>query len=308
MDVARVGLECRGGGVLETVAGTQLNVKHAVAEGQTRRIVDEPCVAAVLDTVGDTLADPITGEHVAGEVPYLAGTEGETQHVHRHSAPHAAHVGIAGGAATSYFVGGYCRDDAVLGKVDIGHRHDAALSTLSKVTETQVNVVVEGRLQLRVTDDDVQRVALVGNRLQLGDAGLVSAHAIEKVEVASLGKLVAETRIGCYRPSPALLDVAGAVDEVLALGHGAVDTEAHVEVISLAHLTETDAKLLVVECVAEAVGQALVPFLAGNGAAGPNTSAIQVIDHLVARGIAVVAAIGEFQETCVLDVADGLGP
>ena len=308
VDVACIGLECRRGGVLETVTGTQLNVKDTIAECQARRIVDHPGVAAVLDTVGDTLGDTIAGEQVAGEIPHLAGTEGEAQHVHRHGAPDAADVGIAGVTATGLLIGGDGRDDAVLGKIDVGHGHDAALSALGEVAEADVDVVVEGGLQLGVTRDDVERVALVGNRLQLGDAGLLGAHAVAEVEVAGIGELVAEAGIGGYRPSPAGSDVAGAVDEVAALGHGAVDTDAHVEVVGLAHLAEADAELLVEERVAEAVAQRLVPVLIGHGAAGPDALAHVVIDHLVAGSVAVVATIGELEEAGVLDVADGLGP
>ena len=100
VDIAVVG---RGDGVgrgLETVTGPHLDVKDTVAEGQTWHVVDHPGVAAVLDIVVDTLGDRVTGEHVAGEVPGLLAAEGEAEHVHRHGAPHAVHVGVAGDAST----------------------------------------------------------------------------------------------------------------------------------------------------------------------------------------------------------------
>ena len=153
-------------------------------------------------------------------------------------------------------VGG--RDDAVLLKVDVCHGHDAALCHGGKVLEAQVQVVDKRRLEVGVTDDDVERVALVGHGLQLCDAGLVGTHAVVGVECACLAELVAESCVGCHAPHPSAGDVACAVNQVAAAGHGRAHGESQVEVIFLAHLPESELKRLVEELVAERIAQSLV--------------------------------------------------
>ena len=142
--------------------------------------------------------------------------------------------------------------------VYVHHRHEAALVVLIEVAETQVDAVIESGLQIGVTDYDVQRIALVGNRLQLSYAWLAAAQAVVKCQVACLGELVANAGKRCHAPSPSRRNVAGTVDEVSALRHRRVNRESHIEVHSFGNLLVANLDILVKELVAEVIAEFLV--------------------------------------------------
>ena len=154
-------------GELVAVAWTKLDVKQCSAVGDARCDVEVEACADVFLAVGESLGLRDAGKHVAIEVECLACTEGEAEHVHRHGIPHAVSVGVGSDLSTCGGVVGDGGDDAVLLHAGVDHCHDASLRVLVEVAESQVHAMGEGGLQFGVTDDDVQRVALVGNGLQL---------------------------------------------------------------------------------------------------------------------------------------------
>ena len=196
---------------LITIAWAQLQVEERGAIGDTGSNVQVKTYAAVVVAIAESFSLRQARKDVAGKVPCLAGAEWEAEHVHCHGVPHAVDISVGGCLSTGDGVVGDGGDDAVLLHVDVKHCHDAALRVLVEVAESQVHAVGEGGFQLRVTNDDVQWVALVGNGLQLCNAGLATAQAIVECQVAGLAKLVAEACEWCHAPSPSRRDVASAV-------------------------------------------------------------------------------------------------
>ena len=182
----------------------------------------------------------------------------------------------------------------------MNHKHHAALRALVEVVVSQADIVVERWLKFGVTGDDVERIGLVGHRLQLGQRWLSAARAIVNREATRLAELVAESREGSQAPGPACGDGAVAIEFVVALRHRGLRPHAHVEVVLPGHLLEPYAELLVKECVGELVAKRLVESL--------GIVVVEVEDLLVGRAVAIVGAIGEIDKPSVLHIAQRLGP
>ena len=100
------------------------------------------------------------------------------------------------GPSTRLFIIGPDAGDGILAQCEPCICHDVPLIFHLVVKEVGEHVVVEGRLQSRITYLYIQRIGIVRDREQVFHAGLAVASTICEHEVAHFGETDAQVHIG----------------------------------------------------------------------------------------------------------------
>ena len=220
---------------------------------------------------------------------------------HTESAPVAVDILGRSGPSAGLLVVHRTVADAVLRGREAEMCHHSALQLPIISIVEEAHIVRKCRLQSRISDSDVQRIRVVGNRQQVLHARLTAASTIHKTQLAHFRKTVTEINI-----RGKVEYVSGRINHIIPALIGQyrmlrLERHPRTQLILLTDEAQRHGRIVVVVSVLRIFAQAIHGMRLVSGRQRPVDVPLRIVQHiecgLVALTVLVLELIAELQES-----------